>query len=78
MTSHHAKFQLDSSKRSQVIPLQKSTQRQRRRQRRQRRRQRHPPGLNYSPRRKVFRRGQKKIMITIDEIREMMASKPRV
>ena len=24
MTSHHAKFQLDSSKRSQVIPLQKS------------------------------------------------------
>ena len=26
---------------------------------RQRRRRRHPPGLNYSPRRKVFRRGQK-------------------
>ena len=24
MTSHHTKFQLDSSKRSQVIPLQKS------------------------------------------------------
>ena len=24
MTSHHAKFQLDSSKRSQVIPSQKS------------------------------------------------------
>ena len=56
MTSHYAKFQLDSSKRSQVIPLWKSTQR--RQQRRQRRR-RHPPGLNYSPRRKVFRRGQK-------------------
>ena len=26
---------------------------------RQRRRQRHPSGLNYSPRRNVFRRGQK-------------------
>ena len=25
MTSHHTKFQLDSSKRSQVIPLQKRT-----------------------------------------------------
>ena len=35
----------------------KGTQRQRRRRRRQRRR--HPSGLNYSPRRKVFRRGQK-------------------
>ena len=34
---------------------------QRRRQRRQRRRQRHPSGLNYSPRRKVFRRGQKRV-----------------
>ena len=34
-------------------------QRQRQRQRRRRRR-RHPPGLNYSPRRKVFRRGQKR------------------
>ena len=31
----------------------------RQRQQRQRRRRRHPPGLNYSPRRKVFRRGQK-------------------
>ena len=30
-----------------------------RRQRQQRRRRRHPSGLNYSPRRKVFRRGQK-------------------
>merc|ERR1719348_1814293 len=55
MTNHHTKFQLDSSKRSQVIPLQKKVKRQRRR----RQRRRHPPGLNYSPRRKVFRRGQK-------------------
>ena len=53
MTSHHIKFQLDSSKRSRVIPLLKWPQR-RQRQRR------HPPGLNYSPRRKVFRRGQRK------------------
>ena len=60
MTSHHAKFQLDSSKRSQVIPLQKSTQRRQRRRR-------HPPGLNYSPRRKVFRRGQKAWGLNIGE-----------
>ena len=56
MIIHHAKNQLDSSKRSRVIPSWKSTQR-RRRQRRRRRRQ--PSGLNYSPRRNVFRRGQK-------------------
>ena len=53
MTSHHAKFQLDSSKRSWVIPLWKWPWRQ------QQRRRWHPSGLNYSPRRKVFRGGQK-------------------
>ena len=55
MTSHHTKFQLDSSKRSRVIPLWKWPRRQRRR--------RHPPGLNYSPRRNVFRRGQKNFSV---------------
>ena len=49
MISHHAKNQLDSSKRSRVIPSWKIW----------RRRRRHPPGLNYSPPRNVFRRGQK-------------------
>ena len=53
MTSHHAKFQLDSSKRSSYPIAKKVKQQQRRRQ------QRHPPGLNYSPQRKVFHRGQK-------------------
>ena len=62
MIIHHAKNQLDSSKRSRVIPSWKSTQRQR--QRRRQRRRRHPfgkSGLNYSPRRNVFRRGQKSV-----------------
>ena len=37
----------------------------RRRQQRRQRLRRHQPGLNYSPRWKVFRRGQKKIFFTI-------------
>ena len=53
MTGHHAKIQLNSTKRSQVIPLQKSQMTTTTTTTTT------PPGLSYSPRRKVFRRGQK-------------------
>ena len=45
ITSYHTKYQLDSSKHSQVIPLH--------REKHGRRRRRHPSSLNYSPQRKV-------------------------
>ena len=40
----------------------KVKQQQQQQQQRRQGRRRHPPGLNYSPRRKVFRRGQKSFM----------------
>jgi hypothetical protein len=51
-------FNLISQSVLKLSHCEKGTRRRRRRRQRQRRR-RHPPGLNYSPRRNVFRRGQK-------------------